>query len=188
MQAYRHWMRLNPADIFSHRKHFLYKLNLSDSLWHSSCIAFNLFSLCTERSLFCTVPPCFVLLSSFHQCFGLGCHFLICSAPFYCIILLMIRTTQKCTAAFTVSLPLSITRLILLLLHCLHIMFHSSSLFLCHSVYLLHASFIPTAERNLLIQCDSDLPVICCIFSISVSGALSDSYWSGVSGSGVTSF
>lgn len=30
----------------------------------------------------------------------------------------------------------------------------------------------------------SDLPVICCIFSISVSGAVSDSYWSAVSGSG----
>lgn len=30
----------------------------------------------------------------------------------------------------------------------------------------------------------SDLPVIHCIFSISVSGAVSDSYWSAVSGSG----
>lgn len=30
--ACRHWIRLNPADIFSHRKHVLYKLNLSDSL------------------------------------------------------------------------------------------------------------------------------------------------------------
>lgn len=54
------------------------------------------------------------------------------------------------------------------------------------ALFLLHTLWICAACSVLLLY--YDLPLICYMFCVSVSGAVSDSYWSGVSGLGVTFF
>lgn len=51
-------------------------------------------------------------------------------------------------------------------------------------------AFLPVTsfQSVFLVVSYSDLAFICCLFSILVSGAASDSYWSGVVGSGATFF
>lgn len=51
-------------------------------------------------------------------------------------------------------------------------------------------AFLPftSFQSVFLVDSYSDLAFICCLFSILVSGAASDSYWSGVVGSGATFF